>query len=219
MDNTNLKAMFIDCLSEKLKLKGFKYEKSKNAFVRKVDFGEEWYTFNFFRYNRKEGFEINPGYHLRFEKVESFFHETSNFDKKDQKHTTTIGCSIENHLANGKDMFRQNIVTNKDIFIACNFYLDLFKEIVSPFFNSVNSLENLNNIINTNPEIELEIINPIFRGMKGVIIAYFVNFREIDKLINIYSKQYNTLYNGFYKCDFDRLIQNIKNQNNYLSSP
>ncbi len=212
MDSTNLKKILLESLSEKLKTQGFKYVKAKSAFVQKVDFGEEWYTLTFLKYSGQDGFEINPGHHLRFEKVEAFFHETSGFSPKDQKGTTTIGCSLENYLANGKDMFRQSVKSEKDALLASEYYLELFMEKVQPFFKSFNTLEILHQLINEEPQKELSIINPIFRGIKGVIIAYFLGSNELDKLIKVYSQQYETFYNGFYKPDFDNVIKNIRKQ-------
>lgn len=211
MNNNKLKIIFLDCLSEKFKLEGFKYSKAKSAFVRKVDFGEQWYTLTFLKYSGQEGFEINPGHHLRYEEVESFYHKTSSFSKNDQKGTTTIGCSLENYLANGKDMFRRSIKSEGDAIIACNYYCDLYKDKMNPFFKTFNTLERLHKLINDNPDKELNIINPIFRGIKGLIIAHLLNIEGeiINELIKTYSKQYEVFYKGFYKSDFDKVVENI----------
>jgi hypothetical protein len=210
MDSNRCKILLLDCLSEKLKEVGFKYIKAKSAFVRKVSFGEQWYTLTFLTYSGQDGFEINPGHHVRCEKVEAFFHETSGFSKKDQKGTTTIGCSLENYLANGRDMFRMSVKNENDAFMACDYYSRLFEEKVIPFFESFKTLESLHELINKKPQTELNIINPIFRGIKGIIVANFLGVDEIDRLIDIYSRQYETFYDGFYKPDLDKVIENLK---------
>lgn len=207
MDRNFLIQKFIECLSGEINDFGFRYIKSKNAFVRNVTFGEQWYTLTFITYKGKNGFEIIPGHHVRNEKVESLFHESSGFEKKDQKHTTTIGCSLDNYLANGKELFRMCVENEKDVIVACDFYNEIFIEQIIPFFERYSTLESLHVLINSNPQIDLNIINPIFRGIKGVIIAKILDSKELDSLIEVYSNQYEFHFDGFYKSIFDRVLE------------
>jgi hypothetical protein len=212
MDSSNLKSMFIDCLSARFMKEDFKFIKNRSAFVRKTEFGEQWYTLTFLKYSGQDGFEINPGIHVRFEEVEKFYHQTSAFSKQEQKGTSTIGCSIENYKNDSTDLYRCAIVKGNDISIACDFIYDQYINIAKPFYQLYNSLENLYELINSKPNKELAIINPIFRGIKGVIIANLLNHETLDLLIKSYSQQYEIFYNGFYKPDFDKVVENILKQ-------
>ncbi len=210
MNTSKLRSDLIDCLSKELISEGFKFSKAREAFIRKTDFGQQWYTITFLKYSGQEGFEVNPGYHVRFEDVEGFFHETSYFSEKDKKGTSTIGCSIENHLANGKDAFRQSIETDEDVATACAYYYDLYLKVVAPFFDKYRTLESLDELMNSDPEKELSLINFIFRGAKGAIIAHMLGGDRLSDLIKTYGEQYAKFSNGFYKGDYDKVVENIQ---------
>lgn len=209
MDNSKRKLDLFNCLSEDLKVEGFTYSKSKGGFIRKTDFGQQWYTFLFYKYSGEEGFTINPVIQVRFDEVENFFHETSYFNKREQKGTSTIGCSVENYLADGEDMFRQEIGEDGDIIEVCTYYYDLYFRIVAPFFKKYTTLESLDKLINSDPEKELSLINFIFRGAKGAIIAHLLGRDNLSELIEIYGIQYARFSSGFYKEDYDKVVDNI----------
>jgi len=188
MEYSNLKNKFVKCLSASLSDHKFKFSKSQSRFVRKKEFGEEWYTINYLSYEDQEGFEINTGLHIRFNQVESIFHETSSFSVKDSKGTSTIGCSVENYLGDSVDTFRQVIVDT---------------------FDTLNELDLL---INSNPKSKLPLIHPIFRGSKGLIIDYLIGSKNSKFLIEIYSNSYTEFANGFYKDEFNGVVNNLNSK-------
>jgi|TARA_R110001599_G_scaffold150929_3_gene335325 hypothetical protein len=209
MNTQLLKKNFIDQLSSVLLEKGFNYIKSKEAFICKTEFGQKRFAITTYVYSSRDGFEINPGYHLRFDRVEEFYHKISQFEKKYHSNTATIGCSLENHLNNGEDKFRYYISNFDDIYQASEYYTSIFENLVDPFFEKYKSLESLDYLINSKPDKELSIINPIFRGMKGIIIAFFLEKESLFELIDTYSRSYETIYGGFYKAEYDRLVRLI----------
>lgn len=212
MDNSYFKKMFLEKLAERLKDDEFKYIKSKEAFTRKVNFGEQLYTIHFHNWVGNDCFYITQGVHVRFEEVESFYHESSWFEKKYHKYSTTVGCSLDNYLNDAKEVFQQCIKNEKDAFEASEYCFSLYKEIAIPFFNSYNTLESLHHLANSNPNEDSSILSFRNKGIKGLIVAYLIRVsdEELNKLIHIYSKQYAKLYDGFYKSDFDNVVENVK---------
>jgi hypothetical protein len=206
-----LKDFLFKCLNEKLEPVGFKFSKAKQGFVKETDLGQLWFSFLFYKYAGVKGFEINPVMQIRFEQIEEIFHKESEFSNKDQKGTSTVGCSIENFLApSDNNSFRKTISSENDITITCNFFYYLFQSIVVPFFNKYNSLESLNELINSHPKENLNLIHPIFRGSKGLIIAHLLKDEDFEQLKKVYGAHYDSYYDGFYKPDFEKIVKRLK---------
>lgn len=204
-----IKSNLFKCLQERLSDAGFRFIKSKDGFIRKTSFGQQWYTFLFYTYEGVEGVEVNPVIQIRFEEVEIMFHETSSFSEKDSKGTSTIGCSIENYLGDCSDSFRQKIVDNNDVEAACSFFYRLFQETGERFFSDYTTLNDLDLLINSEPKSELVLIHPIFRGSKGLIIDHLLGGKNREFLTDVYSDSYTEFANGFYKPDYEGVIKNI----------
>jgi len=81
-------------LSEKLKTFDFKLLKSACEFSKKTEFGWNKYQIVFL-IRENGGWELKPSLLIRFDVVEDTFHLISEFDKKHQKVTPTIGTAIE----------------------------------------------------------------------------------------------------------------------------
>lgn len=209
--NATIKIEIINCLSDKLKKYGFRYSKSKEAFIKKENFGALWYTIHFIKYSSQKGFLINPGHHIRYQEIENIYHETSYFNTKDKRNTTTIGGSLENCYHNGAEMYRKYIENESGIEVICKYYFDLFEEIVQSFFFKYNNLESLDLLVNSDPMVNNNFIHPIFRGSKGLIIAFLLN-KNITSLTKIYEQFYTSYCDGFYKADFDKLVKNLESK-------
>jgi hypothetical protein len=210
MDTDYLKKAFLDGLSEKMKINGFKYVKAKSAYVRKTPFGEQRYFILFTKWHEDDGVYVETGMQVRFDDVEKFYHETSYFEEKYHKITDTIGMGLANWLRNGLDyeIFLQD---EQDVAEAIEYYYKLYREAVEPFFDTCNTLESLHVLLNSEPEKRLSIINFIHRGKYGLIVAHLLNVdnKKMKELTKIYSHQYATMTDEFYKLEFDKVVANI----------
>lgn len=205
----DIKLQLLNGLQDKLTNTGFKLIKSKDGFVRRTAFGQQWFTFLFYTYENKKGVEVNPVVQIRFEEVEQIFHETSTFSEKDSKGTSTIGCSIENYLGNNVDTYRKYIVDEGDIDTACTFFYQLYEDIAEEFYSNFSSLKKLDHLINSNPESNLALIHPIFRGTKGLIIDYLLGYEKSKFLKKVYFDFYTDFAGGFYKGDYLEVKKNL----------
>ncbi|MDR1859700.1 MAG: hypothetical protein LBR06_02105 [Bacteroidales bacterium] len=211
MDTTYLRKLFFNTLSEKLICNGLKYVQSHNEFVKKTVFGKQALFITFTKWRCDDGIYIDPGIIIRFDEIENFYHETSYFEKKYQKGTFTIGMSLDNAF-NESNYVYQRYVENESAANAANYFYELFQEIVLPLFNKYNTLESMNELLNSEPDKELTLVNSIHRGIHGIIAAYLLKIpdEELNKLIDIYTKQYTVNSNGFYKPEFDKVVENIR---------
>jgi hypothetical protein len=212
MNTSNLRNLFLDVLTEKLKYDGFKCIRNHREFVRTFSLGQQKFFTHFTKWHGDDGFYIDTGIIIRFDKIEDFYHETSYFEKKYQKGTFTIGYGLDNYLNNGNSVFQRYVTNEKEAVEASEYCYSLYKEIVVPLFDKYNTFESLHILLNSEPYQKIGLVNSIHRGIHAVIVAYILNISEseLNRLIKIYSQQYSEMADGFYKPEFDKVVENIK---------
>ncbi|MHC5355040.1 hypothetical protein ACYSNX_12930 [Myroides sp. LJL115] len=194
-------------LGDKINSFGFKLSKSACEFTKKTDFG--WNKYQIVFLLRDDGWELKPSLLVRFNVVENLFHQISDFDKKYQKGTPTIGTSIED-LDNSSMASKKIGLTNetqinsivKDLF-------DLFKNSAIPFFNKYDNLSEIDNKLNSCLE-DTSLTGGIFKGTKSLITAKLTKREDFDKLESVYQSYYENFSDGFYLPEYLRLKELLK---------
>lgn len=211
MNTSHLRIAFLERLFTHLQKEGMKFVKSQISYKKTTSWGEQRFFMSFTKWTNDDGFYIDLGFQIRFDAIEQLYNETSVYGKKNQN-TSTIGMGLDNCLNNGNAIYQRYVENEIDAIQAADYYYCLYKEIVIPLFSKYDTLEAINHLLNSEPTKEIKLLNVIFRGIKGVIVAYLlkVSDAELNKLIETYSQQYVTMADGFYKPDFDKVVENIR---------
>ena len=194
-------------LDEKLKSFGYKLSKSMCEFTKKTDFG--WNKYQIVFLIRDHGWELKPSLLLRFDVVENLFHQISDFDKKYQKGTPTIGTSIECLSDSSITQTKFELIDEAQINCVVNDLVELFESIAVPFFEKFDKLSSIDEKLNSNIE-DTSLTGDIFKGTKSLIIAKLMKRQDFDKLECAYQSYYENFSNGFYLPEFLRLKELLK---------
>lgn len=188
-------------VEEKIVESGFKLTKSDTSFTRKTAYGWEKYSVTFLL--NEDGWTIATGLLIRFNNVEDFFHQRSGFEKKYQKGTPTIGTPIE-ALGIKRITERFDISEENDIEPAVNILVSIFNGVALEFFDTFNNLEEIEKAVNDDVNSTF-LTGPIFKGMKGLILAHFVANKDIRKLDVEYYRYYESFSDGFYLDTYNNI--------------
>ncbi|GGZ24734.1 hypothetical protein GCM10007049_16410 [Echinicola pacifica] len=142
-----LKIEVLKLLNEKIKPFDFKLLRSACEFLQKTEFGWNKYQIVFL-VRENGGWELKPSLLIRFDVVEDIFHRISEFDKKYQKGTPTIGTAIED-MDNYKGINARFELTNENQInsIVDNLF-DLFENVALPFFVKFDNLSAIDEQLN-----------------------------------------------------------------------
>lgn len=198
-------------LSDKLDSFGFKLSKSACEYTKKTDFG--WNKYQIVFLIRDNGWEIKPTLMIRYEVVEYLFHQISDFEKKYQKGTPTIGTSIED-LDNFLEGNARIELTNKaQIDKTVNVLFKWFENVALPFFQKYNKLSVIDEKLNSNVN-DTSLTGDIFKGTKSLIIAKLMERNDFYDLESAYHFYYKNFANGFYMPEYLRLKELLKSTEN-----
>jgi hypothetical protein len=205
--NEFLKSEVLTRLGEKLKSSGYKLSKSACEFTKKTDFG--WNKYQIVFLNRDNGWELKPSLLVRFNEVENLFHQISDFDKKYQKVTPTIGTSIEDLVNSSITQTRLELTNEIQINGVVNSLIELFDNVADPFFRTYNNLHAIDEKLNSNVN-DTSLTGDIFKGIKSLIIAKLIKRKDFCKIENIYHSYYKEFSNGFYLPEYLKLRELLK---------
>lgn len=194
-------------LSEKINSFGFKLSKSACEFTKKTDFG--WNKYQIVFLLRDNGWELKPSLLVRFDVVENVFHQISDFDRKYQKGTPTIGTSIEDLDYSSITPTRFELTNEAQINSVVNDLFELFKNSAIPFFNKYDNLSEIDDRLNSCLE-DTSLTGDIFKGTKSLITAKLTKRQDFDKLESVYQSYYENFLDGFYLPEYLRLKELLK---------
>jgi len=206
-DRGFLKNEVLARVDEKLNPFGYKLSKSACEFTKKTDFG--WNKYQIVFLIRDNGWEIKPSLLVRFDVVENLFHQISDFDKKYQKGTPTIGTSIEGLGGSSIVQTRFELTNEAQINRVINGLVELFDSVAVPFFERFDKLSSIDDKLNSNIE-DTSLTGDIFKGTKSLIIAKLMKRQDFDKLESAYQSYYESFSDGFYLPEFLRLKELLK---------
>ena len=89
----DLKTELLEVLKPRMERYGFRVQKSKERFARRVTTGNWWFVLDFTVY---ECLHVKPAIGLRVDIVEDVFHRTSGFERRYQADTPTLSLSVQN---------------------------------------------------------------------------------------------------------------------------
>lgn len=200
-DRVVLKNEVLALLDSSLNSFGFKMSKAANDFTQKTDFG--WNKYQIVFLEREKGWEIKPSLLVRFDDIENLYHSISDFEKKYQKGTPTIGIAIED-LVNDNTPVRFELTKLSEIDYVVKELLNLFNSIALPFFSKYNNLQQIDNLLNNGTD-DTSITGDIFKGIKSLIVAKLTNRTDLEKIGLAYQQYYQKFANGFYLPEYNRL--------------
>ncbi len=201
IDRAVLKNELLTLLDNRLNSFGYKLSKSACDFTKKTEFG--WNKYQIVFLDREKGWEIKPSLLIRFDVVENLYHQISDFEKKYQKGTPTIGTAIEDLVIEGISA-RFELYDIEQVDYVVGELLNLFNKIAVPFFNSNNNIKQIDNILNNNIE-DTSMTGDIFKGLKSLIVAKLTSRDDFSKLGQVYQLYYEKFANGFYLPEYIKL--------------
>jgi hypothetical protein len=202
-----LKNEVLSRLGEKFNFFGYRLSKSACEFTKKTDFG--WNKYQIVLLIRDNGWELKPSLLVRFDVVENLFHQISDFDKKYQKGTPTIGTSIEDLCNSSVTSTRFELTNESQINGVVSGLAQLFENVAVPFFERYNNLSSIDEKLNSNVK-DTSLTGDIFKGTKALITAKLTRRNDFDELATMYKSYYESFADGFYLPEYLRLRELLK---------
>jgi len=202
----SLKIELLTALQPRIEKSGFKLQKSKERFAKRVDSGAWWFVLDFTVY---ENLQVKPSIGLRVDAVENIFHRTSGFDIKYQSDTPTLSLSVQNLV--GDPSRCEYVLRGLDdvSMVAAQIEAD-FHGIVSPYLERHSGLSEIDRALNENPEGEcVHYAMDYLRSAHGVIVAKSVGRPKYPELVEIYRRKLALISNGFYLPKFEALVADL----------
>lgn len=170
---------------------GFKYLKSKGRFER-LDEGIR-YSYAFIFHSRTNEVAIESFIYIEHQETERIY-------KKATGHTTssTIGNEVGKIIRNPdglmKDFQSMDLIieTSKDLIKAIDQVVRVFYEVAIPYYNTFNSLDAIDRVLNDEPDtISVHANAQFFRVPKGLITAHLRDRQDLETLLAKYDEKMN----------------------------
>ncbi|MDX1954843.1 MAG: hypothetical protein SFU20_04865 [Chitinophagaceae bacterium] len=187
-------------LNFKLITEGFVYKKSTNEFRRST--GSHTYIFSIDLLAWSDHYSINVRVYISERQVEDILEKILG----KQRNRLTLGGDIATikFSPDGKKVINQTlaiiILFEEDIAAAIETLYHYYVEIAKPFFDRYNSLESIDDIINSEPYDSIPAhvcANYDGRCMKGLIVAKLVNNPRYNELVVIYNDEMRETFIDF----------------------
>lgn len=212
MKKTVIKEAFYENFAPLLAAQGFSKPLSKDIFTRKREGRKD--GFQLIWLDAKEGYFVCPDAGIRIEKVEAIFHETSGFQSKYQRGTSTVGAPLGTILGGTMEDCAFLIKTEDDIASAVNGAAKAFVDIASPYYDRWSTIEAIDAGINDNPSEDVSYLRGTrwFRCSTGVIVARIMRRENYDAVVNFYTDIMARDNQGFYLKRFQALVDSLKSK-------
>lgn len=202
----DLKTALLSALQPKFEARGFKLQKSKERFVKRVPEGAWWFVLDFTVY---ECLHVKPAMGLRVNAIEDRFHQTSGFERQYQADTPTLSLSVQGLVADPSS-FEYLIRDLSDVgAVAAQIERD-FDQIVLPYFEDHSTLSKIDAALNQDPEQDcVHYAMDYLRCAHGLIVAQMVGRPNYTDLVEIYRQKLALISNGFYVLKFEALVADL----------
>lgn len=202
----DLKIALLTALQTRIEKRGFKLQKSKERFAKRVAIGTWWFVLDFTVY---ENLHVKPAIGFRVDEVEERFHRTSGFERQYQADTPTLSLSVQGLMADASK-FEYAIRDLSDVdAVAAQIEHD-FNEIVVPYFECHAELSSIDAALNKNPEREcVHYPMDYLRCAHGVIVARMIGRPDYADLVEVYRQKMAQISNGFYLPKFEALVTDL----------
>lgn len=209
---TPLKAALFESLLPRMQAEGFQRWPKRDLFVRQR--GDIRDSLIIICIDAVVGHYVKPSVAMRFDRIETVFHQTSGFEKKYQKGTDTVGRSTGDlldhsdipHTRKG----RYHLATMADVGPVTDAIMQAYHEAGPPFYKYWSSLAVIDAELNDKPEVFLPYISvPWFRCSKGLIAAKLVGRSNFEELVAFYTAVVANADKGFYLKWFQPLVASL----------
>jgi hypothetical protein len=202
----DLKTALLSALQPKLEQRGFKLQKSKERFAKRIAEVSWWFVLDFTVY---ESLHVKPAIGLRVDAIENKFHQTSGFERKYQADTPTLSLSLQGLVAD-PSRFEYVIRDLSDVDTAAAQLERDFDEIVFPYFEKYSALAMIDAALNENPGQDcVHYAMDYLRCAHGLIVAGIVGRPNYADLVGVYRQKLALISNGFYIPKFEALVADL----------
>lgn len=203
MADTNKKQLF-DLLKAAMKPKGFKWVARGSMFVREYTAGRVE-QYQVVVSSARFDYLVVPGAGVRFDAVESIFHQASDVPLADQPQWSTVGCSLKD-LAPKAEVC-PSIRPGADVAAVVEVLLDGFRRYAQPVYDKFATVADVDREVNADPHVPgLYRSLAWFRAATGTIAAHLVKRPNLNALVATYWAILTTDNNGFYRQYYERLL-------------
>ncbi|MBM3759560.1 MAG: hypothetical protein FJW36_04865 [Acidobacteria bacterium] len=202
----DLKIELLTALQPRMEKSGFKLQKSKERFAKRVESGAWWFVLDFTVY---ENLHVKPAIGLRVDAVENIFHRTSGFESNYQSDTPTLSLSVQSHMGDSSK-FEYVLSGLDDVSVVRTQIEADFIGIVLPYLERHSELSEIDRTLNENPEGEcVHYAMDYLRSAHGVIVAQLVGRPKYSELVETYRQKLALISNGFYLPKFEALVADL----------
>lgn len=113
-----LKEALYNTLSPVMLGNGFKLRSRQDAYVREHEGRADIFQLVFLEHD--SGWRVRPHVGVRYEQVENIFHQTSGFEQKYQKGTSTVGAPVEAIVAGTARAYEYVLESSSQLDLVAN---------------------------------------------------------------------------------------------------
>jgi hypothetical protein len=174
-----LYSLFIEQTAPYFEKNKFKFEKGLQGFVTKFEEGEmRFYTI------LDRSIQVRMSYGIKFKEVDQTFSKIFNIE--DKPAYNTIYVNLLNALDNDESHF---LITNEDeVQMGVKKTIDVYEQFASAYFQTYNTLQSLNDLLNDQEIYYNKIGNNKYHGdvtesiTKGLIVAKILHRKDYDQI-------------------------------------
>jgi hypothetical protein len=207
MPSADLLKALIAVVRPRLNEKGFVFQAAPKRFIRERD--EIIDRFQLVCVDAKPGWQIRPHVGVRIECVENIFHQTSGFEPKYEKDTSTFGTAAESLTNGSTGVFV--LESESQVAAVAEEILNVFREVALPYFERWGSLAAIDAELNNSPgERTLHRALAWYRCSTGIIVAKLVGRPNYEELAAFYTEVMTKDNKGFYLKRFEALLKSLE---------
>jgi len=205
----NLKLQIYKSIENRLTGHGFKYVKSKDWFVRKRDYGKDYYLVTVIDDTEiGNGYLVSPAASVRIDQIEQIFNSTSGVPSQYHGDSFTLGYDFWRKY--GSDGLRFHVDITTKLQGISDDLLSVFHKYALPFYDEHCTVEQVDRMLNTNPYEPVDVERSIwYRCSKGIIASKLTGRLSHNNLKQMYREQVVNYANGFYLPQFDALLASL----------
>lgn len=209
IDYTDTKEAVNSALAAVLVHRGFKAQRSRDRFIRKSS-RDLTHRLDLI-FNREQNLiRLHVHISVRVNPIEDIFHRSSGYEKKYQNDTPTMGGAVDAIKGDSRYDMTLDAKTgphSAQVILTAPETLDFCEA----WFQRFSQVKEIDRELNDNPSRETPNRPlPWLRCSTGIIAADLVTRPNFKELADIYSKQMQTINNGFYWPRFKALLEDIK---------
>jgi hypothetical protein len=210
VNKSELKKLFLDELQKHLAPYNFRLVRAMDWFARKE--GNITRIFQVSFHNSASGFGIVPGLGIRIHEVEKLYHDACGVEKTFRSHTLTINPALRDI---SKDVeYEYSLQSPQDIPPLTEKIVRVFRNTALPIFESSSSLEEIDKILNDEPDKETPYYGIYLRQYKGIIVAKLNNRKDYEYLTELYRNKLKEIAGDFYIEDYEKILALLEKSKN-----